>query len=118
MWFLSFFTFARNNWQLIALVIAALLLVALVVSWDARGREIDELNVQIDQYKESIRQVNEANRTLTERLVQRNDETARQADLIGRVRNAPQSEDGSVAPVLRNALDGLRQDRERQQRRP
>lgn len=108
--------FAKSNWQLIALVIAALLLVLLVWSWDARGRQIDALNLQITQYEETLKQVREANETLVARLSERNQEVTRQLSLIGRIQRAPESENGPVAPVLRSTLDELRNNRQTGQR--
>lgn len=116
MW-LAALGFAKSNWQLIALVLAALLLVLLVWSWDSRGRKIDELNAQIVQYEETLKQVREANSTLVARLSEREQEVTRQLSLIGRIQRAPESENGPVAPVLRNTLDELRNARTNAQRR-
>ena len=117
MWLTAILGFAKSNWQLIALVIAAGLLMLLVWSWEARGRQIDALNLQITQYEKTLKQVREANDTLVARLSERNQEVTRQLSLIGRIQRAPESENGSVAPVLRNTLDELRNTRTNAQRR-
>jgi len=116
MW-LAALGFAKSNWQLIALGLAALLLAILVWSWDSRGRKIDELNLQIAQYEETLKQVRDANEVLVNRLGERSQEVARQQTIIGRIQRAPESENGPVAPVLRNALDELRNNPSNAQRR-
>ena len=113
MWVLSLL---KANWQLVALGIAALLLVILIWSWDARGRAIDELNRQVEQYEESLKQVRAANEILVNRLAERSQEVTRQLNLIGRIQRAPESENGPVAPVLRNTLDELRNNQNSQRR--
>lgn len=115
MW-LAVLGFAKSNWQLIALGIAALLLILLVWSWESRGRQIDALNIQVSQYEESLKQIRAANETLTTRLTERNTEVTRQLTIIGRIQRAPESENGPVAPVLRNALDELRNTQNTQRR--
>lgn len=117
MW-LAVLTFVKSNWQLVALGIAALLLVGLVWSWESRGRQIDELNRQVSQYEESLKQVREANQTLTNRLTERNSEVTRQLSLIGRIQRAPESDNGPVAPVLRDTLNELRNAQNTQRRSP
>lgn len=115
--FLGILAFAKSNWQLIALGLAAGLLVLLVWSWDSRGRQIDQLNLQITQYEDTLKQVREANNELIGRLNERTQEVTRQLGLIGRIQRAPEAANGPVAPVLRDTLNELRAQQQTSQRR-
>lgn len=67
---------------------------------EAAERRLDEL-VQVRAEREAARQAAAA---LEAQLVRRDEQYS---NLREQIRNAPSHEDGPVAPVLRNALEGL-----------
>lgn len=99
--------------SLLRLGAAGILIAAVGLAWHsyaARGREIVRLKTEIAGYQEAARALEARAASLSTQLVAAT--AARRADtetLRNEIRDAPETDDAAVAPVLRHALDGLRQ---------
>ena len=99
--------------RILQLGAAAVIVAAVAIAWHsyaARGREIARLEAEVAAYQEAARALDVRARLLTDQLDAAT--TARRAateTLREEIRRAPESDDAPVAPVLRRALDGLRQ---------
>lgn len=98
--------------SLLRLGAAGILLAAAALAWhsySARGREIVRLNAEIAAYQEAARALEVRATSLSTQL---DAATAKRRagteTLRNEIRDAPETDDAPVAPVLRHALDGLR----------
>lgn len=96
------------TWQTVVAGALALGLGLLLWSWDSRGKQINKLNGEIAEVREALDAAHIATRRLEARIVERDQEVRAAQQLRERILNAPQENDGSVAPVLRDLLDQLR----------
>jgi hypothetical protein len=99
--------------RILQLGAAAILIGAVAYGWHAyaeRGREITRLEAEIAAYQEAARALDARARLLSEKLAATEAARARKTETLREeIRRAPASDDAPVAPVLRRALDGLRQ---------
>lgn len=99
--------------RILQLSAAAILVGAVALAWHsyaARGRTISRLEAEISAYQEAARALHARARLLSDQLTAATAARARHSETLhSEIRNAPESDDAPVAPVLRRALDGLRQ---------
>ncbi len=105
------FTFLEKNWKLFACIIVAAVIAFFVWSWDARGKQLVAIGFENATLKSNISVLNEKNKLLvqaneTAAAVTHEDtvrvETVTQ--IIERATNAPQTDNATIAPVLRRGL--------------
>lgn len=105
---LSFFL----NRRTLQLGAAAILIGAAALAWHsyaARGRTIARLEAEIAGYEDAARALEARASTLTEKLdAAAGARRTATETLREEIRRAPAEDDAPVAPVLRRALDGLR----------
>lgn len=99
--------------SLLRLGAAGILIAAVALAWHyyaARGREIVRLNSEIAAYQEAARALEARSKSLTDQLGRATGGRRSTSDnTIEEIRRAPEADEARVAPVLRHALDGLRQ---------
>lgn len=105
--------FSLSIRRLLQLGAVATVVAAAALAWHSyaeRGREIIRLEAVIAAYEEAARALDARAQTLSNELARATADRARQSESIREeIRRAPESDDAPVAPVLRRALDGLRQ---------
>lgn len=108
----GFLGFAWVKWVIAGLVVLAF--AALIWSWDARGRALDEANQRVATLAAQV----VAERTNAEiakigmeeafaRTIELSAARATYTTITETIKNAPATKDGPVAPVLREALDAI-----------
>lgn len=104
-----------SNWRGIALGVALLAVVGFGVSWHMRGRTIDSLRTENAALVADLKvagtlldQARSAGARLGQRLQEREVAKGNTGRLMEGIARAAPDQDGAVAPVLRDALDGLR----------
>lgn len=103
-------------WYVLVIGAVVAALGVLIWSWDARGKQIDTLNqvnatlqANLATQQELAERNAQTVTVMTERLQAHTKQATKLATLSSEIAHAPVSNDGPIAPVLRDALVGLRQ---------